>query len=456
MCICKNIHSGHKIIDINDEESLKKENISIEDSSRDLNENKNKLEELKNKIENEMIKIDDSYDKIDKEVTKSYKLKHEKLLNEEELLKDKLKNEVTKIKENLELNISKISELIRNCERIIKGIKAFKEEENNMIKKLNYVSNINNNQKEMNLMLKHLMKNLNILFDDNNIIYEEYYFNGLPIPKDIEFSDKNINSFKVSWKIDDVNLINIDKKQFKYIVEVKKENDKFITLYEGNENNCIIKNLNYETNYQLRICSSYKNIKSNYSNIYNIKTDFLDSIILDKNEKRKEYINKIIEWCGGCKSMKLLYRGTRDGMTSKIFHEKCDNKGKTICLFLNGKGNIFGGYSSIPWTNNGGDKIANDCFLFTLTNIYNIEPTKFPYEKGRSVYHYSSNGPNFGGGTDLGFKSDFSTGNNSCWCKFPDSYKDILGKGRSIFTSDNNNNNQYFSLKDIEVFEILS
>ena len=184
MCICKNIHSGHKIIDINDEESLKKENISIEDSSRDLNENKNKLEELKNKIENEMIKIDDSYDKIDKEVTKSYKLKREKLISEEELLKDKLKNEVTKIKENLELNISKISELIRNCERIIKGIKAFKEEENNMIKKLNYVSNINNNQKEMNLMFQHLMKNINILFDDNNIIYEEYYFNGLPIPKD--------------------------------------------------------------------------------------------------------------------------------------------------------------------------------------------------------------------------------------------------------------------------------
>ena len=25
--------------------------------------------------------------------------------------------------------------------------------------------------------------------------------------------------------------------------------------------------------------------------------------------------------------MELLYRGSRDGTTSKIFHEKCDNKG---------------------------------------------------------------------------------------------------------------------------------
>ena len=38
MCICKNIHSGHKIIDIADEESLKKENISIKDSNKDLDE----------------------------------------------------------------------------------------------------------------------------------------------------------------------------------------------------------------------------------------------------------------------------------------------------------------------------------------------------------------------------------------------------------------------------------
>ena len=58
--------------------------------------------------------------------------------------------------------------------------------------------------------------------------------------------------------------------------------------------------------------------------------------------------------------MKLIYRGTRDGMTSNDFHDKCDNKGKTICLFLNDKDNIFGGYSSIVWTNNEGGKIAND------------------------------------------------------------------------------------------------
>ena len=184
MCYFMNLHKNHKLLKINDEEELKKEKISIEDSSKNLDDNKNKLEELKNKIENEMIKIDKLYNKVDNEVTKSYEIKHEKLIKEEEGLKDKLKNEVTKIKENLELNISKISELLRNCERIIKGIKLFEEEDNNMIKKLNYVSNINKNKKEINIIFLQLMKNLNISFNDNNIKYEEYYFNGLPIPKD--------------------------------------------------------------------------------------------------------------------------------------------------------------------------------------------------------------------------------------------------------------------------------
>ena len=34
MCHFMNLHDGHKLITINDEESLKKENISIEDSKK--------------------------------------------------------------------------------------------------------------------------------------------------------------------------------------------------------------------------------------------------------------------------------------------------------------------------------------------------------------------------------------------------------------------------------------
>ena len=115
------------------------------------------------------------------------------------------------------------------------------------------------------------------------------------------------------------------------------------------------------------------------------------------------------------------------------------------------KDNIFGGYSSIPWTSNEGGKIANDCFLFTLTNIYNTEPTKFPYVNGQSIYHGVNYGPYFGY-PDLGFYTTFN--DNSNYSGFPYSYKDVIGKGKSIFTGDINNDNYYFKLKEVEVFKI--
>ena len=451
MCHFLNSHNNHKIIRIEDEEGLKKENMTIEDFTKDFDVNKNRIEELKKKIENEIIEIDKSYDKVDKEATKSYKLKHEKLIKEENELKDKLKIKVTKIKENLEINLLKINEIIRKVERIKKGIKLLIEDKDKkMIKQLNYISNINKNQKEMKLLYQQPMKNIKILFNENEskIKYEEYCFNGILI-KDIQFSDIGINSFKISWKIENIKALNIEEKEIKYKIEIRKENDKFNLLYESNNNNYIINNLDDNTNYEIRLCSFYNNIESDWTQIYKIKTK-LFSAILNNNERKKEYINKILEWTG-YKSMELLYRGTRDGMTANNFHDKCDNKGKTICLFLNDKDNIFGGYSSIPWTNNEGNKTANDCFLFTLSNIYNTEPTKFPYVKERSVGHYSNYGPMFGNGSDLYLQNNF-TNDNANYVNFPSSYKDTLGKGKSIFTGDLNNS--YFKLKEVEIFKI--
>lgn len=84
-------------MDINDEESLKKENITIDNTSKEFEGNIQKLSNLKQSIENEMLKIDQTYEKVDKEATKSFKIKREKLNKEEEDLKNKLKTEVTKI-----------------------------------------------------------------------------------------------------------------------------------------------------------------------------------------------------------------------------------------------------------------------------------------------------------------------------------------------------------------------
>ena len=44
--------------------------------------------------------------------------------------------------------------------------------------------------------------------------------------------------------------------------------------------------------------------------------------------------------------------------------------------------------------------------------------------------------------------------NNGGDLGFPYTYKDIIGKGRSIFTGKDNNNDGNFKIKEIEVFKI--
>ena len=118
--------------------------------------------------------------------------------------------------------------------------------------------------------------------------------------------------------------------------------------------------------------------------------------------------------------------------------------------FKNDKGNIFGGYASIDWTSSNSWKSASDSFIFTLTNIHETEPTKFPNSNSSySIDDEYNYGPRFGGGCDI------SIYKNGSYSNFPHSYQDILGKGKSIFTGDLNNNNQNFNLKEIEVFKIF-
>ena len=458
------MHNGHKIIPIEEEETLKKEKFNINDYIKEFNESAKNIVNINKKIENEIKNINESYEKMKIETKKSFELKHEKLLKEEnetkklfELkheklikeekeIKDRLDNEVTKIKEKLEEYLSLSNTLIRNHEKINKGIQILnKDEQNkntNMLKKLTYVSKLNKNQKEMSKISQILMKNIKLDFVNDNIKYEEYYFNGLPIPKDIQY---DIISHRLSWKLDDINM---DKNKIKFKIDIRKENEQFESIYENNNMNYNINNLEPNANYEIRLCTIYNNYHSEFSNIIKFKSSKIDSLLLGETKQSDECLNKIYEWTGG-KDMKLLYRGTRDGMSAYTFHNKCNNKGPTISLFKNEKGYIFGGYSSIDWTSCNNYKSAPDSFIFTLTNMYNIPPTKFPNSDiNHSIHDFSSYGPCFGGGHDIGIRF-----NSKHYTNFPYSYKDVTGKGFSIFKGDDNTDN--FNLKEIEVFKLI-
>ena len=178
-CLFKKSHSNHKILDISDIESIKKENIDINISTKENSEIIEKILKLKDNIENEINNINKLYDETINDLTKSFKEQHEKLVEEENKLKEKLQNEVTKIKEKLESYLSKTNYQIKLNERINKGAKQFEKEEKNMFLILSYVSVINKSKKQMKELLEESIKSIKFSYQtkENNIIFEELCLN---------------------------------------------------------------------------------------------------------------------------------------------------------------------------------------------------------------------------------------------------------------------------------------
>ena len=365
----------------------------------------------------------------------------------------------------MENYLSKSDNLLKICEKVKKGIKNIENQQKNMIKNLSYITKINKTQNEMKYLFQQLMRNIKINFNkenDEKLKFEDYYFNGICKPKDVEIKDITDCSINLCWKTDDLNILNLDKKQIKYIVEIKKKkkNKNFTKIYEGNESSCKIENLKYKTEYELRICTIYNELIGDWTEIQSFKTSEIncDSIILLESKKRKEYLKKLYEWTGSTK-FELLYRATRDGNTIDDLHKKCDNKGPVIALCKHENEYIFGGYSSVDWKNRMSYLTAPNSFLFTLSNMYNIEPTKFPLKNnndGNAIY----DGDYilfFGAGHDLYIPNNCL--NRVSYSKFPYTYQDTLGKGKSIFSGNmnNNDNNKYseFKIKEVEIFKVI-
>ncbi|KAJ5077065.1 hypothetical protein M0811_00385 [Anaeramoeba ignava] len=135
-----------------------------------------------------------------------------------------------------------------------------------------------------------------------------------------------------------------------------------------------------------------------------------DSEIIQEEE---EYINKLQEWINDNKffyKMKKGYSAKRDGFDSQKWHSICDNKGKTLIIIKTKDNFIFGGFTSVGFTNNkskwsedkgnyGFIKDTNS-FIFSLRNDKGDRKSeKFTIKQGQEKYaiYYKSNlGPSFG------------------------------------------------------------
>ena len=98
MCYFNHLHDDHRVIEIKNIDLLHKENITLENELKELNNNSDEIIKLKNKIEEEINKINKLYEDLIKQLENSYLKKYETILKEKNELIEKLKLKLQKLK----------------------------------------------------------------------------------------------------------------------------------------------------------------------------------------------------------------------------------------------------------------------------------------------------------------------------------------------------------------------
>ena len=159
-----------------------------------------------------------------------------------------------------------------------------------------------------------------------------------------------------------INLKNENEKLIKNIQQLNKEHQNEIEKIK-NELNEENKKLNEEKN-NLKI--KYDSLEEKFNNIKKNKNEFFNSDII--NDEDKKTLN---DWfnLNNDKTIKLLYKASRDGDNYQDFYRLCENKGPTITIALTTKNFKFGGYTSLSWKNpnNGNNSYYEDknAFIFS-------------------------------------------------------------------------------------------
>ena len=167
---------------------------------------------------------------------------------------------------------------------------------------------------------------------------------------------------------------------------------------------------------------------------------------IDNFDYYKTFINEELEknFSKKIKEYKILFRATRDGFTSKNFHNKCDGYNSTLTLILTNTRELLGGYAKYSWNQNNEYKKGKGGFMFSINNNIITKIKKY------NIYCQKDSGPIFG-------DFDIFISNNSNLNY--ESYYNMRIFNRSIINDINIGKNdiikQHFSVLDYAVYQVL-
>jgi hypothetical protein len=175
------------------------------------------------------------------------------------------------------------------------------------------------------------------------------------------------------------------------------------------------------------------------------------SLILNNDQRAL-----VQQWVRGT-NWTLCWRGSYHGSSARAFHAGCDNKGRTVTIVKSSKGQIFGGYTKIPWRSAGGFVYDPSAFIFLLKDFSGVAPLRSdrPYNSKYSIYDHGASGPGFGDNFVIGDKSMLSFASRTHPNSFTYGANDIGGNAppvtNMIFTESHT-----FSLLEMEVYVTAS
>jgi hypothetical protein len=219
--------------------------------------------------------------------------------------------------------------------------------------------------------LKKRIDDIALKMIDETMIYEAMYFKDL---KEVFSSFDETKSLQI--KLNDVEETfrkpNLLIKSIKELQRKQEESLKDIQL-KLNEM-AIVKDHLTATNYFKPNATSFNqeegtSLFGSFRFNHYSKINSFDSEILTDVKQCLE----LIDLCDFSPNDKwsLLYRGTRDGFGSRVFHSRCDGHSNTLTVLKAKQSSyIFGGFTMAKWESSPKGKLKSDpnAFLFSLTN----------------------------------------------------------------------------------------
>ena len=306
-----------KDIELDNSELNNINNNIIDDKTNDLTNND--IKDLNIKLMNDInIKMRNMNNDIENKVRNTL----DKFTNEI------VNNNMNEIKQELFSLINKVNERGKeDYKELNSKIALFKNE---IIKITDSKNNIIDNK------IKIVDSRTNKVLKDNQMFLEKINYFDIKIKN----LDNKIEINQNNNPNNNINNSNNNNLNNSYAFSSSRNSQNLNNTNEEADTNNKKTNISYIVSSNLNIGNQDKNIDID-SNIIKKEEQTENYFLFNKMKEANPY-NRIIKYT-------LVYRATRDGDSSKIFHSKCDFIGPNITLIKTKKGYIFGGFTYKGW-----------------------------------------------------------------------------------------------------------